>query len=151
MKKLDFEVSIKAPRQLVWDTMLSDDGYRVWTSAFFEGSYFSGSWDEGTKIQFLSPGGDGMTSVIAQNKPYEYISIRHLGEIANGVEDTTSEKVKAWAPAYENYSFSEESSETTLAVSLDTLPEYEQYMLETYPKALNLLKEMCERKIGNQS
>lgn len=28
--------------------------------------------------------------------------------IESGVEDTTSEKVRAWAPAYENYRFSDD-------------------------------------------
>jgi hypothetical protein len=37
--------------ELVWETMLSPDGYRVWTAAFTEGSYFSGSWEQGQKIQ----------------------------------------------------------------------------------------------------
>jgi len=145
-KTLSFTVSIAAPRQLVWDTMLDPEGYKVWTSVFGEGgSYFEGSWSEGSKIQFLVPGGDGMTAVIAQNKPYEFVSIRHLGEISKGVEDTTSEKVRAWAPAYENYTFAETSSGSTVTVSLDTIPEYEQYMLDTYPKALGLLKELCEQ------
>jgi uncharacterized protein YndB with AHSA1/START domain len=144
-KTLTFTVSIAAPRQLVWETMLGPEGYTAWTSAFADGCYFAGSWDEGSKIQFLAPGGDGMTAVIAQNRPYEFISIRHLGEIRDGVEDTTSEKVKAWAPAYENYEFADTEGGSTVTVSLDTVPEYEQSMLDTYPKALGLLKELCER------
>ena len=46
-----------------------------------------------------------MVSEIAENKPNEFISIRHLGYIANGIEDTQSEAIRAWAPAYENYTF----------------------------------------------
>ena len=34
-----------------------------------------------------------------------------------------------------------------MAVSLDTVPEYEQYMLDTFPKALALLKELSERAV----
>jgi len=145
-KTLSFTVSIAAPRQLVWQHMLGPETYKAWTSAFGEGgSYFVGSWDEGSKIQFLAPGGDGMTAVIAKNKPYEFLSIRMLGEVSKGVEDTTSEKVKAWAPAYENYTFAETAAGTTVTVSLETLPEYEQYMLDDYPKALGLLKGLCEQ------
>lgn len=144
-KTLTFTVSIQAPRRLVWDTMLGAETYQAWTAAFCEGSSFTGSWDEGSKIQFLGPNGDGMTAVIAVNRPYEHISIRHLGEVRQGVEDTTSDKVKAWAPAYENYSFAEAAGGTTITVDLDTVPEYEQYMLETFPKALGLLKDLCER------
>jgi hypothetical protein len=145
-KALTFSISIKAPKRFVWETMLGDQGYRIWTSAFGEGSHFSGSWDEGSKIQFLGPGGDGgMIAVIAENKPYEFLSIRHLGEISKGIEDTTSEKVRAWAPAYENYSFAEANGGTTVTVYLETSPEWEEFMLEAFPKALNLLKELCER------
>jgi len=144
-KTLSFKVSIAAPRQLVWDTMLGPESYKTWTAPFAEGSCFEGSWDEGSKILFLGPGGDGMTAEIAQNRPYEFVSIRHLGEIRNGVEDTSSEKVMAWAPAYENYSFAETPGGSAVTVSVEIAPEYEQYMLDTYPKALGVLKELCEQ------
>jgi hypothetical protein len=145
-KTLNFSVSIQCPRRMVWDTMLGLDGYKVWTAAFCEGSYFSGSWAEGQKIRFLSPGGDGMIAVIAENRPYDHVSVRHIGEISGGVEDTTSTKVQAWAPAYENYTFVESGDGTEVTVSLDTASEWEQYMLDTYPKALVLLKNLCESK-----
>ncbi len=144
-KTLTFTVEIQAPRRLVWETMLGPEGYKAWTSAFSEGSYFAGSWETGSKIQFLGPSGDGMTAVIAESRPYEYVSIKHLGEVSKGVEDTTSEKVRAWAPAYENYEFSETTTGTTVTVRLDTVPDFEQYMLDTFPKALSLLKQICER------
>ncbi len=107
MIKLHFTIDINAPKEKVWDTMLSDKTYRKWTEIFNPdgGSYFEGNWDEGSKIRFIGPDENGklggMSSRITVNKPYEYISIEHLGEIADGVEDTTSEKVKAWAGAHE--------------------------------------------------
>lgn len=147
---LNFSISIKSPRSVVWETMLSQEGYRAWTAAFMEGCYFSGSWEQGSKIQFLAPdgaGGGGMTAVIAENWPYAFISIKHLGEVSAGVEDTSSAKVLAWAPAYENYLFIETDDGTEVKVSLDTLSEHEAYMNETFPKALALLKNLCERKL----
>lgn len=87
-----------------------------------------------------------MSAVIAENRPYEFISIKHLGEVAGGIEDTTSEKVLAWAPAYENYLFVETSGGTEIHVRLDTLLEHKDYMNETFPKALALLKNLCESK-----
>lgn len=146
MKTLTFEITIDAPRALVWSTMLSPEGYRGWTAAFCEGSYFEGSWQAGEKIRFLSPGGDGMSSVIAENKPEEFVSIRHLGMIENGVEDTTSDKVRAWTPAYENYRLADVPGGCRVTVTLDTAPEWEQYMQDTFPKALALLKGLCERQ-----
>lgn len=145
MKTLTFEITIDAPRAVAWTRMLGAESYKAWTSPFGEGCHFVGSWDKGARIQFLAQSGDGMTAVIAENTPNEYVSIRHLGMIEKGVEDTTSEKVRAWAPAYENYRFADAAGGCRVTVTLDTAPEWEQYMLDTYPKALARLKELCER------
>lgn len=85
-----------------------------------------------------------MAAEIAQNRKNEFISIRHLGFISNGVEDTTSESVRAWAPAYENYTFISVPEGTKLLVELDVYSEWEQYMNEAWPKALALLKQLSE-------
>jgi len=104
-KTLHFSIIILAPVAQVWALMLDREGYEHWTAAFCEGSTFVGTWDEGQAMRFLAPNGDGMVAEIAQNRRHEFISIRHLGEIVAGVEDTRSDKVRAWAPAYENFAF----------------------------------------------
>lgn len=143
-KTLEFEVRIRAPRSAVWEAMLGDAPYRDWTSVFCEGSHFKGSWAQGEKIQFLTPSGDGMSAVIAENRLHERVSIRHLGEIAGGVEDFTSERVRAWAPAYENFNFMDADGGTELRVTVDVTPEFEKYMQDTYPRALQRLRALCE-------
>ena len=146
-KTLTFKAIIDAPKEVVWEAMLGADSYTQWTAPFCEGGYFTGTWEEGSRMEFLAPNGDGMVAEIAAVRPHEFVSIRHLGEIRDGVEDTASESVKAWAPVYENYSFEETADAATeLTVDLDTLQEYEDYMLSAYPKALAVLKEICEAK-----
>lgn len=146
-KTLHFTVQIAAPRVRVWDAMLGPDTYRDWTSAFTEGSYYEGSWDQGARITFLDPSGNGgMIGEIAENRRHEFVSIRMLGEIADGVEDTTSEKVRAWVPAYENYTFRDHGRGTEVTVDVDVIPEYEEFIAETFPKALARLKAICEDK-----
>ena len=152
---MHFEIDITAPVQKVWDTMLAQETYREWTSAFNIGSYYAGDWNKGSKILFLGPNPDGsgeggMVSRIAENKRYEFISIEHLGEIHGGVEDTTSDTVKKWLPAFENYTFTEQGDGTLLEVDMDleSSPESKQMkdMFEgMWPKALLKLKEICER------
>ncbi len=61
-KTLEFAVTIHAPRALVWKAMLEPAGYEAWTSAFTEGSCFSGSRDQGQPIRFLAPNGDGVVA-----------------------------------------------------------------------------------------
>lgn len=112
LKRIQFTTTINAPVATVWRLMLGAESYKQWTSAFIEGSKFEGSWEKGHKITFTSPSGDGMVSEIAENKPEEFVSIRHLAYIANGVE-------VPWGPAYENYSFSAVPEGTKLVIDMD--------------------------------
>ncbi len=144
VKRIQFTAEISAPTAVVCRHVTSPESYKIWTSAFAEGSHFKGSWEQGSKIQFLSPSGDGMVAEIAENRGTEFISIRHLGFIANGVEDTTSEIVKAWAPAYENYTFIAVPAGTKMVVDQDVSAEWEEYLTEAWPKALSLLKKLSE-------
>lgn len=85
-----------------------------------------------------------MVAEIAEHRPNEFISIRHLGSISNGVEDTESEAVRAWAPAYENYTFFATPGGTRLVVIQDVTEDFEQYLASAWPKALQQLKVLCE-------
>lgn len=143
---LTFDITIQAPRQHVWQTMLDLKGYEAWTAAFSEGSTYRGSWDAGARICFVDPSGAGMVSEIAEHQPAVFVSIRHLGEVRQGVEDTSSDAVRAWAPAYENYRFTDTADGgCALQVSLDTADAWADFMRDAYPRALALLKARCEQ------
>ena len=144
MKTLQFSTIINAERETVWNAMIASDTYKLWTSVFTEGSYFEGSWGEGERIRFLSPDGSGITSVIAENRLHEFISIKHLGSIKNGIDDVESEEVRRWAPAFENYYFSTVGGATEVKVSMDVEPEFEHFMVNVWPKAFEMLKTICE-------
>ena len=143
-KTLNFKIEIKAPVEKVWDTMLDSESYKMWTSPFMEGSYFEGSWSEGERIHFLAPSGEGMCAVIAENRKHELVSIQHIGFVKDGVEDTTSDMVRSWAPAYEKYRFAAVPGGTEVTVEQDVNPDCEQMMVDTWPKALAVLKSLCE-------
>lgn len=142
---LAYQVAIAAPRALVWELMLGPESYRRWTAPFCAGTYYEGSWEQGARIRFLDPKGDGMVAEIAENRLHEFVSIRHLGEIRDGREDTTSEAVRAWAPAYENYHFADApGGGTEVKVEVESLPDFVAYLDKLYPRALAILKAMCE-------
>lgn len=144
MKLLEYSIVVAADRKTTWEKMLGAETYKVWTAPFCEESYYEGSWEMGQKILFLSPGGSGMSSVIDENKLYEFISIKHIGFVKDGVEDTTSEAVKSWAPAFEKYWFAETPLGTEIRVSLDVEENWADFMNAAWPKALGALKELCE-------
>jgi len=149
MQKLHFSIVINAPAAHVWNVMLNDKTYRMWTEAFSPGSYYKGDWNKGSKILFLGPGENGesgMVSRIKENRKHEYISIEHLGMIQNGKEDTSSEETKAWAGALENYTFKEKNGATELLIDLtgNFADEFAKMFEDMWPNALKKLKEIAE-------
>jgi len=148
MQKLHFKIDINAPKEKVWHTMLDDKTYRIWTEAFMPGSYYKGDWGKGSKMLFIGPGenGDmGMVSRIKENQKYKFISIEHYGVVKDGKEDTSSDEVKAWAGAHENYTFKEKDNSTEVLVDMDTAEEYKEMFEDMWPKALQKLKELSEK------
>ncbi|WP_415060200.1 SRPBCC family protein [Flavobacterium sp.] len=148
MKKLHYSTVIKAPVAKVYATMIAKPTYEQWTAAFNPGSTYEGSWNKGDKIHFIGTGEDGkkggMVSRIAENIPNQYISIEHLGILDGDTEITEGEMVDGWKGALENYTFSENKGITTLSVETDTNEDYADYFNETWPKALAILKALCE-------
>ncbi len=149
MEKLHFSIVIKAPKEKVWETMLGEDTYKQWTDIFGPGSHYKGEWKEGSKILFLAPGESGkmggMVSRIKENKKYKFISIEHIGVVVDGIENTESEELKAWAGATENYTFEEKDGETKVLVDTDTVEEYKKMFEDTWPRALQKLKSLSEK------
>jgi uncharacterized protein YndB with AHSA1/START domain len=150
MRKLHFEIVIDAPKQKVWETVIGKESYSEWTTPFSSSpSYFEGNWEKGSMMKFLSKDEQGkmggMLSEIVENKPGEFLSIKHVGMIMNGVEDTESESVKKWAPAFENYSLREEGGGTKFIVDMDADDGWVEMFNDMWPKALEKLKEIAER------
>jgi hypothetical protein len=150
MKKMHFEIIINAKPEQVWDAIVDDKKYREWTSAFQEGSYFEGGWNKGDKIQFLALNEkgekEGMFSEIAESKKPSFISIRNLGTILGGKEDTTSEEAKKWVPIYENYTLTPQGEATQFEVDADADDNFIDMFKDIWPKALQKLKQVAERQ-----
>lgn len=146
MNTVNYSIFIHAPREKVWSAMLGDATYREWTKPFSESSYYEGDWSEGSPIRFLSKDKDGnvaggMSSRIAKNVPFEYVSIQHLGTIEGGVE-------KPWegeGEGFENYAFTEKDGGIQLDIQLTNIPDaYMPMMNEMWPQALDVLKTIAE-------
>jgi len=144
METLNFSIKINAPREKVWNVLIGGKTYPEWTAAFAPGSQAETDWKEGSKALFTDGKGNGMVSTIAKNKPNEFLSIKHLGMVKDGVEDLTSDKVKQWSGAMENYTLKETGGVTELKIDMDSDDEYKDYFSKTWPKALDKVKELSE-------
>ncbi len=152
MKRLQFQKEINASAQQVYETMLGlkdKSTYEQWTCAFNPTSTYEGSWEKGSKILFVGVDENGkkggMVSEIEEHQPAKIISIRHYGFLDGDNEVTTGEQVEKWKGVHENYSFNEKRGITTVIVDIDTVDEFLEYFRNTYPAALDKLKEISER------
>jgi uncharacterized protein YndB with AHSA1/START domain len=146
MQKLHFSITIPAPKEVVWHVMLDRDTYKEWTKVFMEGSDYEGSWTEGSRMKFVAQNPDGtfsgMSSEIKEVRPYDFVSIRHLGEIQKNEEVLWDEKVTGGEELLENYTFIDKGEETEVLVDIDSNEEFKEMFQEMWPKALESLKEV---------
>ena len=87
-----------------------------------------------------------MVSEIADLIPNKFVSIRHYGLLSGDKEITEGPEVEKWAGGFENYTFTNDNGATLVQVDLDTNEDFVDYMNDTYPKALEELKAVCEGK-----
>jgi uncharacterized protein YndB with AHSA1/START domain len=145
MKKLEFNITIDADRQKVWETMLNPVTYKEWVNVSWPGSHYQGNWKKGENIRFLSPDQGGTMATLVEHKPYEQILLKHVAVInSNGSEDRDSEIAKGWIGTTEAYTFTENKGKTTVAVEINTNPSWAEMFSSGWPKALAKLKEISE-------
>ncbi|MEX2371091.1 MAG: SRPBCC family protein [Bacteroidales bacterium] len=149
-EKLHFDFRINAPVEKVYKTMLDEQHFAEWTAVFNPSSHFKGSWEKGAKIYFIGIDEDGtmggMVSRIRENVPNKFVSIEHIGILKNGKEVLDGKDVEPWAGSLENYTFTDVDGGTLLTVEMDSIDEFNNFFLETWPKALKVLKEICEKR-----
>ena len=121
--------------------MWNDTTYRQWTSVFAPDSYAVSDWKQGSKIKFIDNKGDGMHSIIETSLPFEQMTFKHLGEIKNGIETSLD-----WEGSLENYFLNESNGVTELKMDMDIKEEFEKYFIDTFPKAVELIKQISENK-----
>lgn len=146
LNKLHYEIEIACSPKRVHELMLAKDTYKEWTHVFSPGSTYVGNWEEGSRIIFTSENENvGMYGRIEKNDPGKYVSIEHLGEWKDGKEVPPSEEFLNWVGAHENYTFEEKGNGTLLKVDLDAPEDFSGHFDGVWPKALDKLKEICER------
>ncbi len=150
MNKISKSIIINASPEVIWETITDPRKYQDWTYVFGGNSYFEGGWNEGDAIHFLTKDEEGnlqgMVAEIAKSRYPAFISIRHLGYMADDESaDTANESLKSLAPAYENYTLDlMDDGQTKFTVDVDTQEEYMEMFEDAWPKALELVKSISE-------
>ncbi len=141
MQKQQFSIEIKASKESVWRTLWGDKTFRDWAKIIDEGMYMVGEIKEGNEVQFISPTGYGVTSLIEKLVQNELVSFRHMADTKD-----SGEREKEWTGGQESYSLAENDGITTLTVDIDVPPGQEENFKNRLPKALERVKILAEKK-----
>ncbi|PZP30151.1 MAG: ATPase [Roseateles depolymerans] len=143
MSARHYGVDIAAPVARVWGCMLDPLGYRDWTRAFCEGSYYEGRWQTGERLRFLDPQGNGMEAVVDDCRLHERVSLRLVGELREGRPLADSALLRE--PAHERYAFGPApDGGTRLEVQLQGMDGCLDFLDSAWPVALQRLKALAE-------
>lgn len=143
MKQLQFSIAIHATKETAWDTLWQDESLREWAGIIDPGTRMIGDLKEGAEVQFISGNGYGVTSLVEKLVAGEMVVLRHR---ADTQDEGKREREKEWTGGEERYSLAERDGITTLTVAFGVPPEMEDYFKTNYPKALERVKMLAERK-----
>ncbi|PQA93854.1 hypothetical protein SAMN05421796_10676 [Chryseobacterium piscicola] len=142
MEFIKFEITIDAAPEKVWNVLWDEFSYRQWTSAFCEGSFYVGTLEEDSKVQFLDPDNNGMFSKVVKNIPAKEMVFLHLGEIYSGIETPMD-----WGDATESYLLEETEYSTKLTLEINTSKEFKSFFEEKVPLAIQNVKNLSENQL----
>ena len=142
MEFIKFEITIDAAPEKVWNVLWDEFSYRQWTSAFCEGSFYVGTLEEDSKVQFLDPDNNGMFSKVVKNIPAKEMVFLHLGEIYSGIETPMD-----WGDATESYLLEETEYSTKLTLEINTSKEFKSFFEEKDPLAIQNVKNLSENQL----
>ena len=141
---MQFTIDIHATKQTVWDVLWQDATFREWAGIVDPGTYMKGELKEGSEVQFISAeNGYGVTSLVEKVTPGEFLQLRHESDTQQG---GTQERAKEWTGGTETYTLAENDGTTTLTVAFGVPLKMVDYFKDTYPKALERVKEQAENK-----
>lgn len=141
---MQFSIEIHTTKERVWETLWQDKTFREWASIIDPETYMVGELKEGNEVQFLSAeNGYGVTSLVEKLTAGEFLLLRHS---ADTQDSGSQQRDKQWTGGAEIYTLAEKDGSTTLTVSFDVPPELEEYFQTNYPKALERVKALAEKK-----
>ena len=144
VEKLQFTTEISAPRERVWNILWGDKTFRDWANIIDEGMYMAGELKEGNEVQFISSvSGYGVTSLVEKLVFNEFVSFRQM---ADTKDSGKRERETEWAGTTESYLLAEKGDTTTLTVNIDVPPGQKETFKVRFPKALERVKTLAEKK-----
>lgn len=146
MKKFTYTITINKPQSIVFNTVIDKTVYPDWAKAWGEGMSFEGEWKQGGYMSFFDQSRGGTKVVFEAYEPFDYICAKHIAMVDPERNEIalTDEAMQKWIGSLEEYRFIPIDEQTTQLEITMTMDEMFKEMSDAWPKALELLKALCE-------
>ena len=145
METLDYQITINAPKKIIWDALVDVNKFKVWSKAFSPNSTFIGTWKEGNEIKFIDEGQGGTVARLDVFKPYDRVVATHIAALTKDqVRETTGEFTDKWIGTKEIYELEETGEKTVFKVQMKCHPDFKEMFKDSWPQALKNLKQLVE-------
>jgi hypothetical protein len=148
MKTLTYRITIEKPQDFVFNKIMDKSVYPDWAAAWGEGMDYVGEWKEGENISFFDQTQGGTKILIEKIEPFKHIRAKHVAMVnpQNIEVELADEMMKKWIGSLEEYYFEAVDNTTTeLKVVMTVDPAFQPMFDGTWPNALKLFKEVCEK------
>ena len=146
IERLKFEIEIQADASTIWNNMWDKEAYKIWTTPFCEGSYYTGELEKGGRIHFMAPDGSGMYSDIIFIKEPNNVVFQHIGEMKENKEQPIDEATEQWTGCIEMYHIHDlGNGKHQLKAEVDCTRDHIKYMSEKFPLGMEKIRELSEK------
>lgn len=139
MKLLEYKIQINARPDRVWEVLFTQDADRNWPSAVNEGTYFEGTWEEGSVMRFLDAENNGMYNLVEENIPNQTLKMKHLGWIYDGELSPQN-----WEDSTVTYILEPNEKGTLLIAKVNSMDEFVDFFNSNYPPNFEKIKKLSE-------
>jgi hypothetical protein len=73
------------------------------------------------------------------------MAFKHLSELKNSKEIPVDQAAQEWTGSMETYELSQNGDATSLKVKIDVVEKFKDYFTDTFPKALQKVKQLAEK------
>lgn len=148
MQTLTYSITINKPQDFVFEKIMDKNSYADWAKAWGEGMSYEGEWKEGGHMSFFDQSQGGTKVVVEEIKAPKYIRAKHIAMVnpQNQEVELTDDMMKKWIGSLEEYNFLKiDEASTKLEVTMTVDEAFKEMFNNTWPNALKLFKEVCEK------
>ena len=145
MITLQYEISIDASAQKVWNVMWDTHTYSQWTRFFSPSSRMQSDWKIGGETLFQDASGDGMLATIVELEQFKKVIFQQQGILKQGVVDHLSDEAQQWCGGLEKYFLNEVDGVTHLSAQVETSEQYIEIMDRGFQQGFAVIKQLAEQ------